>query len=179
MFLRVVTLAAGLTGAAGLSQFPEFSQQYMQRLGGAVDELSRQVTRYEGDAARMGMQLDGYLAALAEEGEMARTQAGNMASDIARHERLSAALAQLEGAGPFMRAKLAFEVLPDSEVAKRALETFKPAVPATFEGAIFAGAGFLAGWAALALAFSILRRSWRIMTAPLRGRGETPNRGEA
>ena len=45
--------------------------------------------------------------------------------------------------------------------------------------AIFAGAGFLAGWAALALAFSILRRSWRIMTAPLRGRGETPNRGEA
>ncbi|BBU55586.1 MULTISPECIES: DUF2937 family protein [Mameliella] len=179
MFLRVLTLAAGLTGAAGLSQFPEYSQQYMQRLGGTVDELARQVTRYEGDAARVGMDLDAYLAALAEEGDMARTQAGNMASDIARHERLSAALARLEGAGPFMRAKLAFEVLPDSEVAARAFETYRPAVPATFEGAVFAGAGFLAGWAVLALGFAILRRSWRIMTAPLRGRGETPNRGEA
>lgn len=178
MFLRVVTLAAGLTGAAGLSQFPEFSQQYMQRLGGAVDELSRQVTRYEGDAARMGMELDAYLAALAEEGEMARTQAGNMASDIARHERLSAALERLEGAGPFMRAKLAFEVLPDSEVAARAFETYKPAVPATFEGAVFAGAGFLAGWAVLALGFAVLRRSWRMLRGTAGGRGETANRGE-
>ncbi|WP_421906976.1 DUF2937 family protein [Mameliella sp.] len=172
MFLRVVALAAGLTGAVSLSQFPEYSQQYMQRLGGAVDELERQVTRYEADAARVGLELDAYLAALAEEGELSRTQAGNMASDIARHARLSEALARLEGAGPFARAKLAFEMRPDSEVAHRAWQSFKPAVPATFEGTVFAGAGFLAGWAALALVFAILRRSLQLVTAPLRGRGE-------
>ena len=37
MILRVLAVAAGLAGAGTLSQFPEFSQQYVQRLGGAVD----------------------------------------------------------------------------------------------------------------------------------------------
>lgn len=178
MFLRLLMLVGGLSGAAGLSQFPEYSQQYMQRLGGAVDELQRQVTRYQEDAAEAGLTLDAYLVALAEEGEMARTQAGNMTSDIARFDRLSEALGTLEGAGPFMRARLAFDMLPDGEVASRALEAFKPAVPATFEGAVFAGVGFLSGWAVLALAFAILRRSWRILRGTSGGRGERANPGQ-
>ncbi|MGP6085816.1 DUF2937 family protein [Antarctobacter jejuensis] len=179
MFLRLLTLAGGLTGAVGLSQFPEFSQQYLQRLGGAVDELERQVTRYEGDAAQQGMPLDAYLVALANEGEMAETQAGNMAADIARYERLSEALSTLEGAGPFMRARLAFDAAPDRDVARRAMEVFKPAVPATFEGAVFAGTGFVAGWAVLALGFAILRRSWRMLRGTRGGRAQRPNRTEA
>lgn len=179
MILRLLTLVGGLAGAAGLSQFPEYSQQYMQRLGGAVDELGRQVTRYEEDAARVGLPLDAYLVALGDEGEMAHTQSRNMASDIARHDRLSTALNQLEGAGPFMRARLAFDMMPDGEVAARALETFKPAVPVTFEGAVFAGAGFLSGWAVLALAFAILRRSLRMLWGTLGERGQRPNQTEA
>lgn len=175
MILRVVTLAGGLIGAASLSQFPEFSQQYMQRLGGAVDELSRQVTRYQEDAAQVGLPLEAYLVALGDEGEMAQTQAGNMASDIARHERLSIALDRLEGAGPFTRARLAFDLSPDREVTARAMETFKPAVPVTFEGAVFAGMGFLSGWAVLALGFAILRRSWRMLAGTVAGRPETAN----
>ena len=170
MFLRLVTLAGALTGALGLSQFPEFSQQYMQRLGGAVDELGRQVTRYEADAAGAGMPLESYLAALAAEGEKAQMQAGHIADDIARHARLAQALEMLEGAGPFMRARLVFETTPDREVAERAWDVFRPAVPATFEGAVFAGTGFLAGWATLALVFAILRNAWRMMTAPYRHR---------
>jgi hypothetical protein len=167
MILRAVTLAGGLAGAVCLSQFPEFSQQYMQRLGGAVDELARQVTRYEADAAKVGLPLDGYLLALADEGDMARTQAGNITADIARHDRLAQALQALEDAGPFMRARLAFDFMPDGEVAARTYETFKPAVPASFEGAVFAGTGFVTGWAVLALALSILRRSWRMLRDPL------------
>ncbi|CAN0258909.1 unnamed protein product, partial [Chrysoparadoxa australica] len=98
---------------------------------------------------------------------------------IARHDRLSTALNQLEVPGPFMRARLAFDMMPDGEVAARALETFKPAVPVTFEGAVFAGAGFLSGWAALALAFAILRRSLRMLWGTLGGRGQRPNQTEA
>lgn len=179
MFLRIVTLVGGLTGAVGLSQFPEFSQQYMQRLGGAVDELGRQVTRYESDAAAQGMPLGGYLVALADEGEMAKTQSGNMASDIARYDRLSKALNTLEGAGPFMRARLAFDLAPDREVAQRAWQVFKPAVPATFEGAVFAGVGFVGGWLALALGVGILRRTWRVMRGTLGGQSQRPNQTEA
>jgi hypothetical protein len=168
MILRILTLAGGLIGATGLSQFPEFSQQYMQRLGGAVDELGRQVTRYEADAAAAGLPLEAYLAELGAEGEKARTQATNMSADIARHARLSTALTALEGAGPFMRARLAFDLTPDNEVAARAYQSFKPALPASFEGAVFAGTGFVTGWVVLALAFSILRRSWRMARAPFR-----------
>ena len=51
MILRTMALAAGLTGAATLSQFPEFSQQYTQRLGGAVDELSAIVMMLEHEFA--------------------------------------------------------------------------------------------------------------------------------
>lgn len=40
MIGRVLALAGGLSGAVGLSQFPEFSQQYLQRLAGQVDALN-------------------------------------------------------------------------------------------------------------------------------------------
>lgn len=160
MITRALTLAAGLTGAAGLSQFPEFSQQYMQRLGGAVDELSRQVDRYEADAGEAGLPLTTYLQQLAAEGPLARTQAANMASDITRYQDLSEALRTLQGAGPFMRAKLATHI-GDRAVAERALETFKPALPLTFEGVSFAGAGFFAGWLAIGIALWFLKKTWR------------------
>ncbi|MFW2543414.1 DUF2937 family protein [Primorskyibacter sp. 2E107] len=164
MMLRALALAGGVSGAAGLSQFPEYSQQYTQRLGGAVDELSRQIVRYERDAATVGLTLDGLVTQLGTEGPLSSVQAGNIRADIARHARLLADLDALKSAGPFMRAKLATH-LGDRDVARRALQTFKPAMPVTFEGAVFAGTGFLAGWlgisalvAFLAGGFSSLRR---------------------
>ncbi|MCT4559665.1 MAG: DUF2937 family protein [Pelagimonas sp.] len=160
MITRALTMAGAVTGALGLSQFPEFSQQYMQRLGGAVDELSRQITRYEADAADVDMTLAAYLDQLSQEGALAKTQSENMAFDIARHARLSQDLAALEGAGPFMRAKLASH-MGDRDIAKRAFEAYKPAVPATFEGAMFAGTGFFGVWAFLAGIIAFFRRLWR------------------
>jgi hypothetical protein len=169
MITRALTLAAGLTGAAGLSQFPEYSQQYLQRLGGAVDELSRQVTRYEADAEAEGLVLIDYLQRLAAEGPLARQQAAHMASDIARHEDLSAALDSLQGAGPFMRARLAGHI-GDRAVARRALAAFKPALPLNFEGLSFAAAGFLAGSLALGSALWFLKTTWLTLRRPRRRR---------
>ncbi|WP_418592148.1 DUF2937 family protein [Ponticoccus sp. (in: a-proteobacteria)] len=178
MITRAVTLAAGLTGAAGLSQFPEFSQQYMQRLGGAVDELSRQVDRYGADAEAAGLPMATYLQRLGAEGPLAQTQAANMASDIARLGEMSAALTALQGAGPFMRAKLATHI-GDRAVAERTMESFKPALPLTFEGITFAGVGFFAGWLALGIALWFLKTSWRTARAVLfpRRRRRTARQG--
>ncbi|WP_372834856.1 DUF2937 family protein [Puniceibacterium confluentis] len=53
MILRAIALAAGRGGAVGLSQFPEFSQQYLQRLGGAVDGLARVIRQFDRDAAKV------------------------------------------------------------------------------------------------------------------------------
>ncbi|MBP0481101.1 DUF2937 family protein [Sagittula salina] len=167
MILRVLTLAGGLAGGLAASQFPEFSQQYMQRLGGAVDELTRQVQRFEADAAAVGLELPAYLDRLAAEGPLAERQAENMAHDIARRDRLAADLAALAEAGPFMRARLATH-LGDPRIWARARETFKPAVPATFEGVSFAGTGFLAGWAGLSLVFGFLARLWHTLRRSFR-----------
>ena len=51
--MRILALAGGIAGAVALSQFPEFSQQYVQRLSGAVDEL-RAVTFAFDTAAKVG-----------------------------------------------------------------------------------------------------------------------------
>ncbi len=164
MILRTLALAGGLTGAAGLSQFPEFSQQYRQRLGGAVDELSRQITRYEADAAENGQSLDAMLVSLSDEGPLARTQAGNIEQDIARHARLKADLEALEGAGPFMRARMAAH-MGDREITRKALLNYEPAVPVNFEGAVFAGTGFFAGWLGLSAVFAFIAGFWGVLTA--------------
>lgn len=159
MIVRALALAGGVTGAAGLSQFPEFSQQYMQRLGGTVDELHRQIERYEMDADKVGLTLEELLAELSAEGPRAKTQAGNIQSDIDRHAQLSDALTRLKEAGPFTRARLV-GYMSDREIAGKAFDDYKPAVPATFEGAIFAGTGFFAGWAGFSVILAVLGGLW-------------------
>lgn len=171
MVIRALALAAGLTGAAGLSQFPEFSQQYTQRLGGAVDELTRVVAQFDRDAATLGLSRDAALAQLATGGDFGAARAASLRATVARQARLSADLHALEGAGPFMRARLAAH-LGDPDIATRAWGAYRPALPLTFEGAVFAGAGFGAGWLALSGLWALLSRLFR------RRRGEA-GRAEA
>ncbi len=164
MVLRALALAGGLTGAAGLSQFPEYSQRYMQRLGGTVDELGRQVQRYEMDAQKVGLTLDDLLTRLGAEGPLGATQSRNMRVDIARLDRLRAALDALEGAGPFTRAHLSARH-SDREIAARTLKAYRPALPVTFEGAVFAGSGFFAGWLCVAAILAFLGGFWASVTS--------------
>lgn len=160
MFARTLMLAGGFSGAAGLSQFPEFSQQYAQRLGGAVDELSRVVAEFDADAAGVGLSRQEALEDLANGGTMGRARAQTMARTIDRHARLTDDLAALQGAGPFTRAYLAAN-MTDRQIASRAWEAYKPAVPITFEGAVFAGVGFLTGLMILGALLSLLRMPFR------------------
>ncbi|MGB7316441.1 MAG: DUF2937 family protein [Planktotalea sp.] len=165
MIARALALAAGLTGAAGVSQFPEYSQQYMQRLGGAVDELSRFMDDFDKDAAGLDLTREAALVDLAKGGAMGAARADSMVNTIARHRRLSGDLERMQGLGPFSRAKYAAR-FTDTELAGRVWENYKPAMPVTFEGAIFAGLGFLGGLAlfsmliwVLRLPFSLFRRT--------------------
>ena len=52
MFTRRLAAAIGLLFALVGMQGPEFTQQYRQRLGGALDELKRDVSAFNADAAR-------------------------------------------------------------------------------------------------------------------------------
>lgn len=160
--LRILTLIAGLAGATGLSQFPEFSQQYLQRLAGAVDELAKVVADFDASAEGVGLTRDQALASLSG-GEFQRARREDMRRTIDRSERLSADLAALREATAVQRALQPARFM-DSEIAAAAWEDFKPAVPVTTEGLGFAGVGFGAG-ALLSWPFLWLLR-WPFRRAP-------------
>lgn len=151
MIGRTVALAGGLIGAMGLSQFPEFSQQYRQRLGGAVDELRVVVADFDTSAAGAGLTREEALAQMVGTAFL-EARALDMRRVFARSERLSADLAALEGAGPFLRL---YEVgrFHDSFILARAWEAYRPALPLTFEGLVMAGMGALAGFGGVRLVF--------------------------
>ncbi len=164
MIVRALTLAGGLAGAAGLSQFPEFSQQYVQRLGGAVDELGRVVADFDASAQAEGLSREQALEQMVGTDFVERRRA-DMQRSFERYARLRADLGALQSAGPFTRAYQVHR-FSDRDIAGRAAMAFKPAVPLNFEGAIFALVGLLAGFTMVKTLLAILR--W-----PLRRRGST------
>lgn len=141
MILRALTLAAGLTGAFGAAQFPAYSQQYLQRLGGAVDALSQVVSDFDASAAAEGLSRAEALDQLRGTAFVERRRA-DMVRTFERHARLRADHAVLQGQGPFMRAYHAAR-LTDAEVARRAWQSFQPTLPLSVATAVFAAGGFL------------------------------------
>ncbi|WP_299373249.1 DUF2937 family protein [uncultured Tateyamaria sp.] len=166
MILRVLALSGGVLGGAAASQFPEFSQQYTQRLGGAVDALEQVVADFDASASASGLSRDAALAQM-QGAEFLERRRADMERTFDRHARLKADLAVLDDAGPFMRAYHAAR-MTDGDVARAALEVYEPAVPLNMAGAVFAGTGFVAGllgvWALIKLLLwplSLRRRSAR------------------
>jgi hypothetical protein len=160
MIFRAIAMIGGLAGAAGLSQFPEYSQQYTQRLSGAVDELSAVVTQFDADAEGLGLSRDAALGELALGSRMAQARAQSMGQVLERHARLSADLAGLRKSTAVQKA-LKPQYFSDPDVARAAWSDFKPAVPVTAEGLGFAGAGWLAGYGILAGLMAALGRVFR------------------
>lgn len=160
MILRALTLAGGLTAGAGLSQFPEFSQQYAQRLGGAVDALSQVVADFDASATAEGLDRAGALAQMTGTDFIERRR-NDMQRTFDRHAALSADLAALQGQGPFMRAYHATR-FSDRDVATAAWGAFQPAVPLNMAGAIFALVGFLGGVFAVGGLLALLRWPFRL-----------------
>ena len=159
MILRSIALAGGLAGAATTSQFPEFSQQYLQRLGGAVDALGEVVADFDASAAASDLSREDALGQMTGTPFLARRGA-DMTRSINRFERLSADLQTLEGQGPFMRAYHAAR-FTDTEIAQAAWEAYVPAVPVSFAGLSFAGFGFALGSLAVAGVIGLLRMPFR------------------
>jgi hypothetical protein len=144
---RSLSLLGGLGLGLALSQFPEYAQQYTQRLGGAVDEL--RIVTEEFDAAANAGGLTRQQALTRYEGSTDDFLSGRGASmerTFGRYDKLSGMLAEIEGADPWTRFKLLPEYF-DTEIGGRTLDNFKPAVPITPEGFIYAAFGALIGYA--------------------------------
>lgn len=167
---RTLALVGGLALGICLSQFPEYAQQYEQRLGGAVDELRAVIADFDRDATRFGLSRKEALARFAVSPDQFLVARGtSMEQTFARYDELSARLADLEGAGPFQRAMHLGDYL-DSDVGARALQTFEPAVPVTPEGLAWGGAGLVLGYllTSVLVGFITLPFRWRRGRAPHR-----------
>jgi hypothetical protein len=160
---RMIAGIGGLALAIVLSQFPEYAQQYTQRLGGAVDEL--RVITEDFDRAALAGGLD-RTAALerynASNDDFLAGRGMSMTATFERYDQLSTTLARIEDAGPIER----FQSLPaylDTDIGQRTLENYRPAVPVTMEGILYAGGGFILG-------YLVLSGLWRFASMPFRRR---------
>lgn len=164
VLLRVPVLIVALLFAATSSQLPEFAQQYAQRLGGAVDELETFVRQFEEDARAAGLTRESALAEYqTSESVFLGRRGDTVLGTIQRYETLRRLKAELSTAGPVERV---FGVVlePQMDIAASAWEEYRPAVPLTLEGVMFAVFGFLLAVAGISGA----GRVTRTMSARLR-----------
>ena len=158
----LIGFAGGLTG----SQFPEFAQQYRQRLGGALDELRQVVADFDADAAQNGLTRAAALATYGRSPEpFLRDRGVTMAGVMRRFESLSEQRAKLELASPLTRPVVVLRA-PDERVIKGAWADFELDVPVTNAGIVWAAAGA----ATFGLAAWLVVKVLRLLASALRPR---------
>lgn len=156
---RFLALVGGLAGAAVLSQFPEFSQQYLQRLAGQADALGAVMTIFDASAEKAGLTREAALAELSGTTFRDAHQA-DMRATILRAERISRDLAFLRAAGPLERLVLPHR-FRDTETLAATWADFRPAVPVTVEGLASGGIGFGLGWGMVSFLLGLLFAPFR------------------
>jgi hypothetical protein len=142
MLQKIIFAASLATGIAG-SQFPEFSQQYLQRLGGQYDALSQIAADFDASATRAGLTRADALAQI-KGSTFQDAHREDMARAFARLDKVTADLALLRAASPLERMALPHR-FRDGETFAATWADFRPAVPVSLEGAYATAIGFLAG----------------------------------
>lgn len=127
-FDNLGSAVAGAGGGMGLSQAPAFTQAYLQRLGGHLDEARRTLDLVE----------RGILVPELTEAERAQAVQG-FAERVAELEATYASIAE---ASPLMQPVLMMRH-GDSDIARRAWEAFTPAVPIDATSLIWTAVGVL------------------------------------
>jgi len=167
---RTLAVVGGFALGLCFSQFPEYAQQYEQRLGGAVDELKAIVTDFDRDAQRFGLTRQEALQRYAvSPDDFLIARGTSMDQTLSRYDKLSGMLADLQNAGPLGRVAHLPDYL-DTDVGARALQAYEPAVPVTAEGLGWGVAGWIIG-------YLILYPLLGLFTLPFRWRrGQSPHR---
>lgn len=155
--VRIVAFGLGLLGGVVASQGPEYSQQYRQRLGGAIDELTRVIAQFDADAQANGETQDSAIARLRSNPDtLVNRQGAAMQANVERLERLQLHRATLMQAGPFARIALMVRD-GDQDVMEAAYRDFEPALPVTEEGILSAIIGFVIVWGGILLLSGFVR----------------------
>ncbi|MDX1736900.1 MAG: DUF2937 family protein, partial [Alphaproteobacteria bacterium] len=141
--LKWVYLTAGIFCALLMSQFPEYYQQYRQRLGGTMDELNRQVEALDQRATSAGLSRFDYIRHLTSSTDKAAKMEGEHLTDLlTRHFSVSEAIVELDATPNKLILFVALLHL-DYETAEATAKDYVPAVPLTITSAIYALVGFV------------------------------------
>lgn len=172
---RRLMLAAGLAGGLAAGQAPELAQQYRQRLGGALEELTAVVERFDADAGRSGLTRGEALERHTSSPDgFFRDRGASMAELIGRHDALAGQATRFDAQPDYLKP-LAVLRSPDARVLNGAWRDYEPALPVTPAGLGWSLAGFALGAALVALLASAggaARR--RIAWRRARRHGESP-----
>lgn len=176
MLKRVFVLVIALGGAAGGAQAPEFTQQYLQRLGGWVDSYQDRVARLDARAEQFDMTREQYVAALqASADPKVRSEAANIASWPVYLKRYTEMQQFLQNGPVWMQPVRLFQGYRDPAflpIIKATWKDYKFGTPLTGTGAAFAGAGFVMGWLATGIGLAIAMTPVNIVR---RRRGSSKN----
>ena len=152
---RFLAFLLGVAGAVIGSQGPGFTLQYMQNLEGRVSELQTLVEQYDADIAAYGYTRAQAMAECETATQLLDAMCGGYETAVARYERLSAHLTELEAVGDYVRP-LILARTEIREITLSVYEQFEPAIPATLPGGIYAGGGFALLWGASSFLFGLL-----------------------
>jgi hypothetical protein len=145
-FLRRFVLMLMVVGGGVLfSQAPELSQQYRQRLGGAIDELTTIIQNFDEQANHNGLDRQAALNTYGISSEkFLRSQGDAMRQSFDRYEDLTEQLAHLTAASPILRP-LVVAQSPDPKTLANAWRDFVPGVPVSVAGLVWAMFGAVVG----------------------------------
>jgi hypothetical protein len=139
----LVDRVLAVAGAFLFSQAPEFLQQYLQRLGGHLDEARRILAQFERTAEAAGLTLERFITQTTANADTAVARLGPvMREAVDRVQHLDAAYTSLRDATAFTRP-FAFLRHLDGGIARATWSDYRPAMPTTLEGLVYAAAGML------------------------------------
>jgi hypothetical protein len=140
-----------VAGAVALSQFPQFYGQYMQRLGGHLDEARLMLQLYIDAASTLNLSLEEYIREHLDATSEVFTSTGEIIQRLLeRVQMLESSYQALENANVFNRWFVFLNEV-DWTIAAGTWDNFVPGIPTTLEGLSYALAGLLIGWGCYSL----------------------------
>ncbi|MDN3720858.1 DUF2937 family protein [Roseibium salinum] len=127
---RVLMLIVMLLSGTATSQLPEFSQQYRQRLGGAIDALEEIIADFRQDAEQYGLTIAQAIARQkASSDPFIRARGDSMAEAEMRLVRLKEQREELQSAGQFQRLFIFLQADSIRTWRRRPPRTMNPPCP--------------------------------------------------
>lgn len=128
------------------SQFPQFMQQYNQRLSGHVDELHRTLLRLEEMAIQSGVPLQLYIKKFSEQSDVTISRQGSFMQDLVlRFQDLNESFTTLNASTVWSRPYFFMKYL-DLEIGKATFHHYSPGLTFDTEVCIYVLLGGFLGW---------------------------------